>query len=253
MRRLCLSLVIVLVISACGKKGPLIYPDQLVPDSPTAVTLRQAGLGMKLSFLLPQKDRAGQPLANLAGVRVLKRETMPGQAQECSTCMDGFRLFKTLYVDLQDDSVRRYGDMMIVLDSDVTIDRTYAYTVEPFTKEGVDGQGSVPVLATMVDPPLPPLLRVIPSATDIRLEFKGRPPARGTFVGYNLYRTVKGGALPFLPLNREPLPGTSFTDSGLDRRLTYTYGARMVVRMPTGEMVESSLSNQEDGALKDEE
>ncbi len=253
MHRLCLVLVIALFMSACGKKGPVIYPDLLVPEAPKEVSLWQSGVGMKLSFLLPQKDRAGRPLADLAGVKVFKRETMPGQAQECSSCMDAFRLFKRLYVDIQGDNDRRYGNMMMVLDSDVTVDRTYAYTVVPFTREGVDGQGSAPVMATMVDPPLPPVLKVIPSPTEIRLEFGGRRPARGAFVGYNLYRTIKGEALPFLPLNREPLSGTSYTDSGLDRRLTYSYAIRTVVRMPAGEKVESSLSNLVDGALKDEE
>jgi predicted small lipoprotein YifL len=183
MRRLYLITVMVLFVSACGKKGPLVYPDLLVPEAPAAVTVRQSGLGMKLSFQLPRKDRSGRPLADLAGVRVLKRETLPGQAEECSSCMDGFRLFKKLYVDLQEGSVRRYGNLIIMLDGDVTIDRTYTYTVVPFTKRGVDGQGSAQVMATMVEPPPPPLLRVIPSPTDIRLEFEGHHPAKGTLVG----------------------------------------------------------------------
>jgi hypothetical protein len=59
--------------------------------------------------------------------------------------------------------------------------------------------------------------------------------------------------LPFLPLNKEPLPGTSYTDIGLDRRLTYSYAVRMLVRMPTGDLVEGSLSSLEDGALRDDE
>ena len=253
MRRLCLALVMLFVLSACGKRGPLIYPDLLIPESPGTVTLRQTGVGVKLAFLLPQKDRAGRSLADLAGARVLKRETMPGQIQECSACQNAFRLFKTLYVDLQEESVRRYGNMMIVLDSDVTIGRSYTYTVVAFTRGGVDGQGSTPITAGVIEPPQPPVLRVSPSPTDIRLEFDGRHPARGSLVGYNLYRATKGEALPFLPLNREPLAAASYTDSGLDRRLTYSYGVRALVRMPACELVESSLSNLVDGALKDDE
>lgn len=251
MRRLWLLLVIPLLLAACGKKGPLIYPDLLVPEPPATVTLRQSGVGMKLSFVLPQKDLAGHPLTDLAGVKVLKRETL-NQGEECNACTDAFRLFRTLYVDIQDDSVRRYGSMIMVLDSDVTATRNYAYRVVSFTKQGVEGQGSAPVTAVMVPPPRSPVLTAIPAPTEIVLQFDGRP-AMGTFVGYNLYRVPKGEAMPFLPLNKEPLPGNSYTDSGLDRRLTYRYAARTVVRMPTGELVESILSNPVEAALKDDE
>jgi len=253
MLRLCLVVVMALLMSACGKKGRLIYPDLLVPESPSSVTLRQTGPGMKLSFLLPQKDRAGQPLVDLAGVRILKREALPGQPQECSACMDEFRLFKTLYVDVRESSVQRYGTMMIVMDGAVTIGRTYSYQVVPFTKAAVDGQGAPQLTATMVEPPPHPVLRVIPSPTDIRLEFDATPSAKGTLVGYNLYRAVKGETLPFLPLNSAPLQEAHYTDSGLVRHLTYSYAVRMVVRMPAGEMVESSLSNLADGALLNDE
>ena len=252
MRRLWLLLVISLLITACGKKGPLIYPDLLVPEAPTAVTLRQTGLGMKLAFVLPRKDLAGRSLADLAGVKVLKRETVPGQGV-CDACADAFRPFKMLYVDMQDDSVRRYGTTMMVLDSDVTAARSYAYRVVPFMKQGVEGQASATVTAVMVQPPQPPVLTALPAPTEIVLQFEGSHAVTGTFLGYNLYRVVKGGSLPFLPLNKEPLPGNSYTDSVPDRRLAYWYAARTVVRIATGELVESILSNQVEVTLNNDD
>lgn len=253
MRRLTLLLVISLLLAACGKKGALIYPDLLVPEAPSAVSVRQAGVGMRLSFVLPRKDLAGQNLTDLAGVKVLKRESMPDPSQECPACTDSFRLFRTLYVDVQDGGARRYGNLMVLLDSDVRIGGIYTYRVVPFTRGAVDGAASIPVTATMQPPPLPPVLHVFPSPTDIRLEFVGLLPVTGTLVGYNLYRTERGGEMPFLPLNREPLSGSSYTDSSLIRGVTYSYAARIVVRMPTGETVESILSNEVEGALKDDE
>jgi hypothetical protein len=59
--------------------------------------------------------------------------------------------------------------------------------------------------------------------------------------------------MPFLPLNKVPITGKSHTDIGLERGVTYSYAARSVVRKPTGEMVESALSNIVEGALKNEE
>ncbi|MBI2354175.1 MAG: fibronectin type III domain-containing protein [Deltaproteobacteria bacterium] len=253
MRRLSLLLVIPLLLAACGKKGPLIYPDMLVPEAPSAVTVRQAGVGMRLSFVLPRKDLAEQSLTDLAGVRILKRESMPSPPQDCPACTDSFRLFRTLYVDVQDGSVRRYGSLMVLLDSDVRAAGVYTYRVVPFTKKGVDGAASAPVTATMVPPPIPPVLHIFPSPTDIRLEFVGLLPVIGSLVGYDLYRAVKGEDLPFLPLNKAPLSGSSFTDSGLNRGVTYSYAARLIVRMPTGELVESILSNQVEGALREDE
>jgi len=253
MRHLSLLFALTLLITGCGRKGPLIYLDMLVPAAPTVVTARQAGPGMKISFVLPQKDLAGQNLTDLAGVNVFKREATLDQGQECSACSESFRLFRKLYVDIQDGSVRRYGNLMILLDSDMRIGNIYTYKVVPFRKDGLDGASSAQVSATMVKPPLPPALQVFPSPTDIRLEFAGEPPAVGAFMGYNLYRADKGEPPPFLPLNKEPLPGGSYTDSGLDRGVVYSYAARTVVRMPTGEMVESNLSNMVEGALRDEE
>lgn len=253
MRRLSLLLAIPLLLAACGKKGALIYPDLLVPEAASAVSVRQVGVGMRLSFVLPRKDLAGQNLTDLAGVKVLKRESMPSPPQECPTCTDAFRLLRTLYVDVQDGSVRRYGSLMVLLDSDVRIGGIYTYRVVPFTRGAVDGAASIPVTATMVTPPMPPVLHIAPSPTDIRLEFVGLLPLTGTLVGYNLYRTEKGGEMPLLPLNREPLSGSSYTDSGLIRGVTYGYAARTVVRLSTGETVESVLSNEVQGALKEEE
>lgn len=253
MRRIHLLLAITLLCAACGKKGPLIYPDMLVPAAPTAVTVAQAGLGMKLSFILPDKDRADLNKVELAGVKVFRRETPPGQDPECSACGNDFGFYKQLYLDLLEGNARRYGSLLILLDSDVKVGNDYAYKVVAIAKDKVAGEVSKPASATMVPPPLPPVLQALSEPTEIKLVFSHKPPIEGDFAGYNLYRAIKGEPLPFLPLNKEPLPGDSFTDSGLERHVTYSYASRMVVRMPNGMMVESALSNEVTGMLKEEE
>jgi hypothetical protein len=253
MRCLPLLFVITVLIAGCGKRGNLIYPDLLVPEAPGAVTVQQAGPGMKLSFVLPKKDLAGQNLTNLSGFNILKRETTPDKGEDCDACKEALRIFKKLYVDFQDEVVRRYGGLMILMDSNVRIGSVYTYKVVPFTTDGLEGAPSAPVTAAMVQPPLPPILRAVPSPTDIKLEFGGVTPPKGTFLGYNLFRAEKGEPIPFLPLNSQPLPGKRHTDVGLERGVTYSYAARVVVRMPTGETVESALSNIVEGGLKDEE
>jgi predicted small lipoprotein YifL len=241
-----LLFVTTVALSGCGKKGPLIYPDMLAPAAPGAVTVRQAGRVMKLSFDIPQKDRAGRGLNNLAGLMIFKRASTTGQAPGCNACTEDFALFRKLFLDLPpaDRSLQRFGNRMLLLDGDVRIGDDYSYSVTPFTKDATQGQASLPVKASMVQPPPPPLLKALPEPTEIQLVFSAPLPQQGKFIGYNLYRAVKGEPLPFVPLNREPLGGKSYIDIGLGRNTSYVYAARTLVMIPNGELVESELSNE---------
>jgi len=241
-----------LCITACGKKGPLIYPDMLTPAPPTEVTVRQSGRVMKLSFNLPQKDRAGRSLKNLAGVMIFKRATTTGQAPGCNACTADFALFRKLFLALPDSSVQRYGNRLFLLDGDVRIGDDYTYAVTPFTQDAIEGQPSLPVKAAMVQAPAPPSLKALPEPTEIQIAFSAPLPQQGKFVGYNLYRAIKGEELPLIPLNREPLTGKSYIDIGLGRNTSYVYAARTVVMMANGDLVESELSSEVVAQLSNE-
>ena len=241
-----LLLATTLCISACGKKGPLIYPDMLTPVPATAVTVHQTGRVMKLSFVLPQKDRAGRGLNNLAGVMIFKRASTTGQAPGCNACTADFILFRKMFLDLplSDSAVQRYGNRIVLLDSDVRIGDDYTYTVTPFTQDAMEGQASLPAKAAMVQPPSPPMLKARAEPTEIQIAFSSPLPPQGKFVGYNLFRSVKGEEWPLVPINREPLAGKTYIDIGLGRYTSYAYAARTVVMMPNGELVESELSSE---------
>jgi len=253
MRCMSMLFLFVLLASACGKKGALIYPDMLVPAAPTNLTVGQFGPSMKVAFNLPDKDKAGQDLKDLAGVKILRRETISGQDEGCSSCANDYRLFKALFIDHVDASARRYGSLFILLDSDVNVGREYAYKVIAFTKSNVDGEATKPVLAALLPAPLPPVLHAVSEPTEIKLEFVGLPPQEGVLAGYNLYRWVKGDALPFFALNKGPLVSNNFIDTGLERGAIYVYAVRMVVRLPKGELLESGLSNEVETGLSDAE
>jgi hypothetical protein len=131
--------------------------------------------------------------------------------------------------------------------------RAYTYRVSAVTKDNQEGALSALVTAVMVPAPLPPVLQVISQPTEIQLEFAGLPPSEGIIAGYNVYRALKGESFPLQPLNSEPLTGNRFTDVGLERGTAYLYGVRTVVRLPSGVKVESGLSNEVEGRLKDDE
>jgi predicted small lipoprotein YifL len=246
--RAILLFIAALALTACGKRGPLIYPDMLVPAPPTAVTARQTGQVMRLSFNLTKKDRAGRDQEDLAGVTIFRRAALAGQEVGCSACTDGYSIIRKLYLEaLPENGVRRSGSQMLLLDSDVKVGETYNYTVEPFTAVGVVGQASPPITARMVAPPPAPKLSAVADPIQIELTVIPVSVVQGTFVGYNLYRAIQGEPFPFLPLNKEPIQGTSYVDSaleGLDRTKSYVYAVRTVARMPDGALVESELSNQ---------
>jgi predicted small lipoprotein YifL len=253
MSRLALLILTLISVAACGKKGPLLYPDMLIPAAPREVFAVQSGDGIKLSFLLPGHDKAGRKLTDLAGVTISRRELPAGQTS-CNACSSDFRMLKRLYLDVNDGGpVQRFGNRIVMLDADVRIGSNYTYRVTPFTPEG-DGEPSIPVQAELSQPVPAPALRVYPAPTEIRLEFAMPSPAEGTLVGFNLYRAPKGEVMSYLPLNREPLPvAGGHIDSGLERDLVYRYCARALVRMPSGAYVEGFPSAEVEAMLKNEE
>jgi hypothetical protein len=123
----------------------------------------------------------------------------------------------------------------------------------PFSKGGIDGIVSPQVSLEIVQPVLPPVLQAESFPTEIRISFVGLSPVAGRFVGYNIYRTTEQDKLPNLPVNREPVAGKVYIDSGLERNMKYRYMARTVIKLESGTTVESPASNVVDGTLKHDE
>lgn len=247
------ALSLLLSVTACGKKSPLVYPDMLVPAAPSDLSIQQSGRSLKLSFVLPSKDLAGRAIGGVSGVTILKRDEAPGQGAVCPSCTTDFFLFRKLNLELLPADSQRYGSLLIVLDGDVQTGRSYTYRVSTLTSERQEGALSPPQSAVMALAPLPPVLQAVSQPTQIQLEFVGLPPVEGVIAGYNIYRTIKGQPLPLLPLNRKPLSANRYLDEGLNRGTTYVYAVRTVVQLPTGARVESGQSNEAEGRLKDDE
>lgn len=253
MRNLFLSLILTLALSACGKKGPLHYPDMLLPGAPGAVTVSQSGSAVKLQFVLPDKDRGGRKLTGLAGVKISKRQSDLPREQLCNACLADYILFRTLDLGLLPAEVQRFSSRIVILDSDVATGKTYSYSLVPFGADGLDGSASNPVTISPVTTTPAPLIKAESFPTEIRISFASLPPPVGRFVGYNIYRRTQQDIASYLPLNREPLSGTEYIDSGLARNTPYRYTVRSVVRLENGDVIESLLSNEVAGMLKDDE
>lgn len=241
------------ILSACGKKGPLVYPDMLVPAAPADITAQQRGDSVKLSFVLPSRDMAGRNLSDLAGVKIHKRDEALGQTPACSSCAADFPLFRTVNLEPLPPGVQRYGSLVLLLDGDVQVGHTYSYRITAFTRGNQEGAAATAAVAVLQPAPAAPVLKAISQPTEVRLDFSTQPPRDGVVAGYNLYRSTKGDPFPLLPLNNMPLAGNSFVDQELQRSVVYAYAARSVVRLVSGAVVESGASNVVEAGLKDDE
>lgn len=250
--RNCLTLLImVILLSACGKRGALIYPDQLTPAAPADVRIGQLDTMVKLSFQLPQKNQAGKDLTDLAGVDIYKRSAISGVTQDCTACTVDYALFKKVYLNLPDSRIVRNGGQIILLDDDVRNDRDYSYYIIPFTTDSSAGRPSQPVTISFAEAPVPPKLKAAAEPTEIRLLF-APTEQQAVIAGYNLYRAEKGQPLTIIPHNKELIKGNSHTDTGLKRGVSYVYAVRTVVKRANGALAESGLSNQVETRLAEE-
>jgi len=242
-----------LMATACGKKGPLIYPDMLVPAAPSAVTVLQSGAAVKMLFAIPGRDRAGRPVHDVAGVKISRKTAEAEQKNLCRSCMTDYSAFRTIYLDRLPTNTERSGSMLLVLDGDVSEGYSYSYSIVPFTAGGVEGATATTV-AVRVVPPLPaPLLKIESLPTELRLQATPQTVITGTLQGYNLYRWSATTARSYLPLNREPLKGSGYVDSGLERDVLYSYSVRALFKLSSGDTVESAESNVVTGKLADDE
>lgn len=242
-----------LAITACGKKGSLVYPDMLVPAAPSVSYLMQSGSGVKMQFVLPDADRAGRKITNLAGVLINKRVSESAPGESCSSCFTDYQLFRRIYLDALPEGAERHGNRLSLMDGEVTQGKLYSYVAVPFARDGVFGASSPQSSVQIVPVVLPPILHVESHPTEIRLSFVGVSPVEGVLVGYNLYRTGLNQPFSYQPVNRVPLDATGYIDSGLARGVVYRYQAKSVVRLPSGTVVEGVVSNVVEGRLTDDE
>jgi predicted small lipoprotein YifL len=251
--RTALIVGISLLATACGRKGPLIYPDMLVPAAPATVAAQQSGSAVKLSFAVPDKDRTGRPVKGVAGVKITRRAAETGQEGVCRTCMADYRPFLTLYLDHMPATTQRFGNRVVLIDGDVSAGYSYSYSIAPFTADGVDGASSSTANVRVTAPLPAPVLKSVSYPTEVRLHFSWQPQVSGRLLGYNLYRWPVAAVRSYEPLNREPLKGNEYIDSGLERGVRYRYSTRAVMVLESGVVAESAESGEVDGMLKDDE
>lgn len=235
------------MISGCGKKGPLLYPDLLVAQPPQKLTVEQSGSTLRLGFDLPEKDLAGRRLDALEAVLLARRVSQNG---DCVSCQDQYQ--ELLKIDpAYPAPAQRQGNRISWTDRDVRVGERYQYRLQAVQKGGVTGSSATTAVTGLQ--PQPPAPRVKAQALFggiLVVELEGTPPEDMQLVGFRLYR-ADGPAAEFTLVATLSSTLRRFEDQAMQRETDYRYAARMLVRYSDGLVAESELSEEVSVRLAD--
>jgi len=236
-----IALFTLLAVAGCGKKGPLVYPDMLLPTPPQAVMLDQSGPFLRISFDLPQKDRSGNKLTESLESIILLRKVV--DSQSCGSCLDNYQLMARIDPQHPAPAIR-HGSRIVWIDKDVLPgEQRYQYRIKVVQKDGEAGSFADTIPAAVGVPPAAPVVKARPVFGGmIVVDISSELPAGTALVGYQIYRASSGDPelTPLGGLVRD-LP---YTDQTVQLGMTYRYAATQVVRPLSGNGVqrESDLS-----------
>ena len=240
-----LFLLMVFLLAACGKRGPLVPPEALVPAPIKDLRVEQKGDRFLVCWSGPGKQEWGGPLNGLAGFRVFRREVLPPD-EDCEECPTAYRPVKTVDPDYLQD-VRRSGSLFCFPDGDLTDGTTYQYKAVSFQKDGAASRDSNKARRKKTPPPAPPVLTAVSIPDSVALQWKpGTLPPGGALEGFSVYRKQVGEIMPQTPIAQVPADAARFADPHMEHGVTYLYGVRSVAKID-GEKVESDLSNEVEG------
>lgn len=227
--------------AGCGKKGPLIYPDLLVSQPPGQVVVEQSGADLRLSFILPDKDRAGRHLSDLDAVRISRRAC---KNPECKGCLEPFHEIARI-------SGADHGKQVIWSDSDVNSGEIFQYRLESIQRKkttDLSFYDTKPVKVT--DPMTAPKVAVSELFGGIiRVNIAAPPPTGVKPAGYLIYRAAAN--TPLLPLARLDSTTDSYQDQAVQPAVLYRYAARSIATSEDGMVIESLMSETVSLSLSD--
>jgi predicted small lipoprotein YifL len=248
MKKILLLLSVVFLLASCGKRGPLVAPEALVPAPINDLQVEQKGNRFQVCWSGPGKQEWGGSLVNLAGFQVFRREVLPPD-EDCETCPSAYRQVKTVDPEYLKD-VLRLGSLFCFFDTELMDGKTYQYKVISFDAEGAASKDSNRVRRKKTVPPSPPELAAVPAPRGVTLQWKlGELPAGAKLEGFSVFRKQGGEVMPLLPIATVVADGALFEDPHMEHGVPYVYAVRTVAGID-GEKVESDLSNEVEGKFQ---
>lgn len=237
------TLTFFLIPLGCGKKGPPLPPDSLVPEVATGLTASGRPGGLLISWILPDKNNDGTDLVDLSGFKLYKRV----EDKRCPDCPSFFPEYAEIDLEMRTGYLLR-GKTVFFMDNKVEDGEKYFYKVAPFNKSGYFGDFSEILPAEYSSPPDPPA-RLELSAGDrtVRLKWNPHRLKNNNFYGYNIYRTRQQGSYQETALNEIPLTKEHFIDIRVENNNKYYYVVRSLLKV--GETYIESVSSEETSAI----
>ncbi len=233
-----ISLLLIVMLAACGKKGPVRPKVAIQLTAPVEVTLQQQGNLFVLGWTIPTNNRNGSA-ADLTGFRI--KRLVYDAAEDCPTCREP--QMEVAELDIRYPAPgQRIGDRIYWRDLDIRPANGYRYAIVPITLGGIESPAATIHLAAQQPPPSPTALRVEAGDAQVTVQWTAPVlPEETELVGYNLYRRQAKRPFPLVPVNIEPLQMTRLLDRGLDNGRAYEYRVSALIRI--GEQLLESMAS----------
>lgn len=240
MKRLSIVILVsLLLISACGVKGPLQPKGKAEPKPVSVLKIRQQGETVLLNWDIPGQNQDGTALSDLDGFSISLYSYQP--ESYCPECKDQENI-ATIKMNNPAPATIDNGTVYFRT-SAISQNRGYRYRIRPFTASGKNGPPA-DIRQIIKTPPAPPI-KIMAEQLDRGVKMFWTLPEdiqdMGELLGVNIYRGDSLSGLHPEPINHAPLKGNNFDDFGLKNGTTYTYALRTLVKSENTSL-ESALS-----------
>jgi len=239
-----------LALTACGKKGPPVTPEQRLPTPPVGLQASVDESSILVTWTNPTTRFDGTPLKDLKAAKLYRREDSDGRppkpAMLSAGRVVGYDEIATIRLDSPGPATVQGGTVQWVDRQGLVLGHQYVYVVTAIDALGRSSPPSERRAITFLAAPKPPGgVQARPGNHQVTLrwdapaEFTDGSPVTGELRYLVLRGTGSEG--PLSVITREPLAATSYTDTGLENDAEYRYAIR-VVRVDPRATVSGALS-----------
>jgi fibronectin type 3 domain-containing protein len=219
-KNIAFALLLMIVVS-CGKKGPPVPWESIVPRRIVDLTVIPSDGKLLLEWTSPRENTDKSILMDLDKFEVLRSEGIL-IGDECRGCGEKP---KVVYEMELDGKGEERGKKITLFLEDLEPGKVYVYQIVSINQRGSPSSPSNPVTVYWETPPLAP--RWVNGETgDKRVDLLWEPVGGAT--GYNIYRRGEDETFPLRSLNREPLTVTQYADLNVENGKKYFYSIRAV-------------------------
>jgi len=226
--RLIFYLILIFILVACGKKGPVRPLDVNLPGPVQNAELRQRGNELLLSWQLPASNQDNTPLKTAPDIDIYRMLFDPND--DCPECNDHSLPRFTINPELPIPA-QRLGDHYLLGDKQVAAGQGYRYRLVPRTLDGQNGQ-PLTVQAVFIEPPAGPNgFAAEPHDRSATLSWLAVEPEAGQELsGYQIYRRESDGIQPAQRLVQLPPSELKYEDLTLENGKQYIYLVRALLK-----------------------